>query len=86
LSASGQLEDAIVFHAGTAWSAEGEFVTAGGRVLGITAMADSVFAARAKAYDALGRISFDRIHYRSDIAARDSRGAASLSEPDSCST
>jgi phosphoribosylamine--glycine ligase len=61
--------DVVVFHAGTR-RAEGGFETAGGRVLGITARGASVRAARDRAYAAAGRVRFDAMHLRRDIAAR----------------
>ncbi len=57
-----------VFHAGTARAGTG-LVTSGGRVLGVTGLGDSVEAARAAAYAAVDRISFDGAHYRRDIGA-----------------
>ncbi len=60
---------AVVFHAGTAGK-DGAVVTNGGRVLGVTAMDDDVLKAIAKAYAAVGRISFKGAHYRKDIAHR----------------
>ncbi|MGH9795120.1 MAG: phosphoribosylamine--glycine ligase [Candidatus Acidiferrales bacterium] len=58
---------AVVFHAGT--KREGEkFVTAGGRVLGVTATAVSLSEALRTAYTAAGKIHFDRAHFRTDIA------------------
>lgn len=57
-----------VTHAGTAGKA-GEIVTAGGRVLNVTALADSVARARGAAYDAAALIDFDGKQQRSDIAA-----------------
>ena len=58
----------LVFHAGTALR-EGELVTNGGRILDVTALGPTLSAARALAYDALGKISFEGMRYRSDIAA-----------------
>ncbi len=58
---------AVVFHAGTVLK-EGETVTNGGRVLGVTAAADTLKDAKKKAYDALSKINFDGIYYRHDIA------------------
>lgn len=58
-----------VFHAGTALSG-GEVVTNGGRVLGVTAWAKDLAAARTAAYAAVERISFEGAHYRRDIAAK----------------
>jgi phosphoribosylamine--glycine ligase len=58
-----------VFHAGTAIK-EGRLVTAGGRVLGVTATGADLPAAIAAAYDAARRIHFDGMHYRRDIGRR----------------
>jgi phosphoribosylamine--glycine ligase len=58
-----------VLHAGTA-RRDGEFVTAGGRVLNVTALGPTPDAARERAYDAAGRIGFDGMQMRTDIAAR----------------
>jgi phosphoribosylamine---glycine ligase len=58
-----------VFHAGTA-TKNGTLVTAGGRVLGVTAVADSMDTAIAAAYAAVREISFDGMHYRTDIGRR----------------
>jgi phosphoribosylamine--glycine ligase len=55
-----------VFHAGTALR-DGEVVTSGGRVLGVTALGEDLAAARAQAYAAVERIHFDGAHYRRDI-------------------
>ena len=62
-------EIAEVTHAGTA-SRDGEIVTAGGRVLGVTGLGPDPAAARDRAYDAASRISFDGMQIRRDIAAR----------------
>jgi phosphoribosylamine---glycine ligase len=62
-------ELAEVTHAGTA-ERDGEIVTAGGRVLNVTALGATPAAARDRAYDAVRRISFDGMQIRSDIAAR----------------
>ena len=58
-----------IFHAGTS-KRDGEFFTAGGRVLGVTARASDLGAAVEHAYEAAARIHFDGIHYRKDIAMR----------------
>ncbi len=60
-------EDVVVFHAGTKFDADGNVVTAGGRVLGVTAMGATHDEARAKAYDNAKRITFDGVQMRSDI-------------------
>ncbi|HEY7602008.1 MAG TPA: phosphoribosylamine--glycine ligase [Methylomirabilota bacterium] len=58
-----------VFHAGTAWR-EGRLLTAGGRVLGVAALAADIPAALEAAYAGVGEIRFDRMHYRRDIGHR----------------
>ena len=63
------LKDVLVFHAGTR-EQEGRIVTSGGRVLGITALGDSVLSARRKAYDAVGMIEFDGCYFRRDIGEK----------------
>ncbi|MEM9296709.1 MAG: phosphoribosylglycinamide synthetase C domain-containing protein, partial [Planctomycetota bacterium] len=62
--------DVTVFHAGTARNADGQVVTAGGRVLSVSAVADTIPAARDKANAAAERIAFDGAHFRRDIGAR----------------
>ena len=63
-------EGVAIFHAGTRRGDDGGFVTAGGRVLGVTASGDSVAVSRARAYEAVSRIGFEAAHYRNDIADR----------------
>jgi len=62
-------KDVRVFHAGTRVSdgGDGALVTAGGRVLGVTAVGDELRDALDKAYRAVGKIDFERKHYRKDI-------------------
>jgi len=67
LAAAAELAE--ITHAGTA-ERDGEIVTAGGRVLNITALGPSPAAARDRAYDAASRISFEGMQIRTDIAAR----------------
>lgn len=62
-------ENTVVFHAGTK-SVAGSIVTAGGRVLGVTAVDDNIRAARDRAYAAVENIKFDGAFYRKDIAWR----------------
>lgn len=62
-------QGALVFHAGTA-SDKGSVVTAGGRVLGVTAVSGSIAAAVDKVYAAIPEIQFSDMHYRRDIAHR----------------
>ena len=61
--------DVLVFHAGTKLE-NGKVVTAGGRVLGVTAFGDTLDAARARAYEAVAQIRFDGAQFRTDIAVR----------------
>ncbi|HQX22407.1 MAG TPA: phosphoribosylglycinamide synthetase C domain-containing protein, partial [Nitrospira sp.] len=58
-----------VFHAGTKWES-GRVVTAGGRVLAVTAWGPSLLDARAQVYQAVPSILFEGRHYRTDIAHR----------------
>ena len=61
--------DAEVYVAGAAIK-DGKMVTSGGRVLGVTATADTLKEAIDKAYKAAGKISFENSYYRSDIGQR----------------
>ncbi len=62
--------DAVkVFHAGTAM-AEGKLVTHGGRVLGVTALGETIADAQRRAYEAVGKIHWEGCYYRKDIAAK----------------
>ncbi len=69
LQDAAQMEDVKVFHAGTAQK-DGEIVTAGGRVLGVTAKAAGIENAISKAYAAVSRISWEGAQYRSDIGKK----------------
>ncbi|MEK6408978.1 MAG: phosphoribosylamine--glycine ligase [Acidobacteriota bacterium] len=60
----------VVFHAGTLRDEQGSFLTSGGRVLGVTARGNTLDAARSRTYQAIGKISFKGVHYRTDIATR----------------
>jgi phosphoribosylamine--glycine ligase len=62
-------DHALVFHAGTALN-EGQVVTAGGRVLGVTGWAETLPAALQHAYRAVGAIHFEGMQYRKDIGGR----------------
>ena len=64
-----RLPDTKVFHAGTARVGD-QIVTNGGRVLGVTAWADGLSDARAKAYAAVEKIEFDGAQFRRDIGAK----------------
>ena len=63
------LDGVVVFRAGTGTDEEGRPVTAGGRVLNVCGVGPSVAEARARAYEAVERISFAGMQYRRDIAA-----------------
>jgi phosphoribosylamine---glycine ligase len=75
LDAAGALDDVTVFHAGTALM-DGEVVTAGGRVLAVSALGRGFAEARERAYQGIGRISFDGSQIRADIAERAVRAVA----------
>jgi phosphoribosylamine--glycine ligase len=69
LDEAAKVEGVKIFHAGTTKHDDAYF-TAGGRVLGVTARAEDLTMAVQRAYEAVGRISFEGAHYRKDIAAR----------------
>jgi phosphoribosylamine--glycine ligase len=73
LGAAAQVEDVVVFHAGTA-QVGGQIVTAGGRVLGVSARGESLEEALGRAYEAMARIEFEGMYYRRDIGHRALRG------------
>lgn len=63
----GEMEDGLLFHAGTAAGTNGTIVTQGGRVLALVAMDSELSAARQKAYRAASRISYEKQYFRRDI-------------------
>ena len=65
----GQLDGVTVYHAGTALK-DSKLVTAGGRVLGVTALGDTLKEALEKSYEAVKKIEFENAHYRRDIGKR----------------
>jgi len=67
LDEAAKLPDVKVFHAGTR-AADDRVLTDGGRVLGVTALGNDLAAAKARAYEAVRKISFPGMHYRTDIA------------------
>ena len=67
LAEAAKLDAIHVFHAGTKM-ANGETVTSGGRVLAVTALGETIEAARERAYEAVSRIHFEGCQYRRDIA------------------
>ena len=64
-----KMKNIITFHAGTKFQ-DGKVVTSGGRVLGITAWADTIFKAKEKAYEGVEKIYFEEMYYRKDIALK----------------
>ncbi len=69
LDAVARMDNVKVFHAGTGRAGD-QFVTNGGRVLGVTAWADDLRSARDAAYAAVSKIHFDGAQYRMDIGAK----------------
>ena len=69
LENAAQMPETVVFHAGTA-KQENKIVTAGGRVLGVTAVGDSIADSIDRAYAVVKKISFDGMYYRKDIGQR----------------
>ena len=69
LDRAAQIPDLVVFHAGTA-TRDGEFVTSGGRVLGVTGRGDTVQEAIEKAYEGVDAIRWEGVHFRTDIGRK----------------
>jgi len=69
VDAANEIDGVRVLHAGTSIDTEGRLVTAGGRVLGVRAVARDLATARDRAYAAIDQIHIDGAHYRRDIAA-----------------
>lgn len=69
IAAAADMKDVVVFHAGTARRGD-SVVTSGGRVLGVTALGGDMRAAIERAYDAVGKISWDGVRFRKDIGAK----------------
>lgn len=70
LESAAAREHVKIFHAGTKRGANGEWLTAGGRVLGVTATGQTLDHALARCYDAVSEIHWDGMHYRRDIGKR----------------
>jgi phosphoribosylamine--glycine ligase len=68
LADANQMVGVTVFHAGTQ-TGENRILTAGGRVLGVTAVGDTLLAAKRRAYDAVDKIEFDGSYFRRDIGS-----------------
>jgi phosphoribosylamine--glycine ligase len=69
LDEAAQVPECVVFHAGTRRDGD-QVVTAGGRVLGVTALGDTLAQARGRAYEAVRCIRFEYMHYRTDIGMK----------------
>ncbi len=69
LDQASEREGCVVFHAGTK-EKDGQLLTAGGRVLSVTAIGDDLEQASKQAYGAMSDITFEGMHYRKDIGAR----------------
>ncbi len=74
VDAANALEGVDVIHAGTALDADGRLVTAGGRVLAVTASGDDLVQARERAYAGVDALSIRGAHHRGDIALKASQG------------
>jgi phosphoribosylamine--glycine ligase len=68
--AEGHKSNVDVYHAGTAFDADGRFITNGGRVLTVSAWAETFSDAITEAYEAVGEIDFEGKTFRKDIAAK----------------
>ncbi len=64
-----RMKDVVAFHAGTAMK-DNQIIATGGRVLGVTALGDNVEKAIKKAYQAVEKITWPQVHYRSDIGQK----------------
>ena len=69
IDAANRMRDVVVFHAGTRLSGK-KILSHGGRVLGVTALGDTVELAIKKAYKAVAKIKWTRVHYRTDIGKK----------------
>jgi phosphoribosylamine--glycine ligase len=69
LTEAKDMRDVVVFHAGTAIK-DGQVVTNGGRVLGVTALGEDIALARLAAYEAVKKIKFRGVQFRTDIGAK----------------
>jgi phosphoribosylamine---glycine ligase len=68
LEQTDSMENVVVFHAGTR-RCENRILTSGGRVLGVTAVGDTLLTAKRRAYDAVDKIEFDGKYFRRDIGS-----------------
>ncbi len=67
IAVDGQIDESILFHAGTKVDDNGQLVTSGGRVISVSSMADSVAEALAKSYRSADKVKFDGKNLRRDI-------------------
>jgi len=72
LEEASRMEEVFVFHAGTAFENR-QIVTNGGRVLGVTGLGETIAGAVDRTYEAVGKISWDGVHYRKDIGQKATR-------------
>lgn len=79
IAAAETLPGVTVYHAGTKLAEDGTLVTAGGRVLNVTALAPTFAEARDRAYEAVAEIGFEGMAYRTDIGLRALAGSAAAS-------
>lgn len=79
LDALDAMDDVFAFHAGTAMQ-DGRLVTHGGRVLGVTALADDLRGSIDRAYEAVDRVQFDNRYFRGDIGEKGLRRIAQVSQ------
>ena len=70
LDAATAIDGVQIFHSGTSRDDRGRWITAGGRVLGVTARGEDLKAAVSQAYRAVEKIHWRGMHYRKDIAHR----------------
>jgi phosphoribosylamine--glycine ligase len=75
------VDGVALFHAGTARDDAGRLVTAGGRVLDVTAVGATLAQARDRAYRAASLVFWPGIHYRNDIAAAAAGATGAIPEP-----
>jgi phosphoribosylamine--glycine ligase len=68
-------DDAVVFHAATSRNPQGDWLTAGGRVLGVTATGPTLEVALSRSYEAIADIHWDGMQYRRDIGRTEASGA-----------
>ncbi len=78
LDRAGQRDNAVVFHAATSRGADGEWLTAGGRVLSVTATGQTLDVALSRCYQAVYDLHWDGMHYRRDIGRTPKRQTSAI--------